>query len=213
MLLGVGCNSDKGTATVSGDVTETGNAFIRGKLVNSAGVAMDSTEVALITSTFRPLSDKPMPGYYYDITDDQGLYVFTKVDTGDYHIQGVSQKNGERILIKGIRVAAAETVQVATDTLLQPGIIDLLIEYSLRWKLVDGSVYLKGTPITKAVDYSIKQDGHIIIGPVSAGLVEAVCFSGGSLTNIILADSVQVYPGQVSKIYVKDRGHNWPHDN
>jgi hypothetical protein len=199
---------DKGTAQADGDVTETGNAFIRGKMVNTQGEAIDSAEVQLFTSAYNPLSDEPMPDHYIDTTDGQGYYEFTKVDSGAYHIQGVSLVTGERILIKDVQVTENETLVVATDTLLEPGIIDLVIDYYLRKELAEGHVYLPGT----AISYPVERDPHIIMGPVPVGIT-TIRYTRGNLLDALLADTVRVRSGQVTPVYVKDKGPNWPHKN
>ena len=96
------CGSPPNGNVDGGSVTDVGNAFMKGALVDNQGSPAPSIAIQVIPTDHDPVHDPVAPDSLKDTTDAGGNYELPLVPAGSYNLIGVSQVNGERVLTGSI---------------------------------------------------------------------------------------------------------------
>jgi hypothetical protein len=172
-----------------GDATETGNARISGKIVDSLGLPVPQTRIMLLPALYNPLADPAIRDSMNGITDEAGCYTLKAPGPGAYCIEAMHSTSTHKALVTGVTVGKKDTTLVQATVLRKPGALrvalpDTVLEAS-------GYVYLPGTSC-----YARAQSGIATVGAVPAGLIPAVNYANTAapMKNHVIQTNVAVQP-------------------
>lgn len=148
------------TTLAGGDVTETGNARISGRVVDTLGFGVKAVYVQLLPAFHDPLRDAAPSDSLVTITDESGSFIFHAPTEGVYNVEAFCPATGNRAIISGVNAVRHDTGIVLSATIQRPGAIKTL----LSSQSATGYVYLPGTTRFGRVTGSIA-----IIDSVPAG--------------------------------------------
>ena len=197
LLLWGGCSGDKGTSSVSGDVTETGNAFIRGKITSQGGQAVPGVTVSLLPEDYNPVADVGMVTLYAGITDSQGEYTIDTVDTGTYSIVAYYQGHRHGAWVQGIKAVQDDTTNAEPGTLAATGSIVQALDTTFAFKEL-GYIYIPGTPVYTMLDSSALKAKRAVLEHVLGAFVPEIHYNhAGAPLDIdsVISSDVQINPG------------------
>ncbi len=109
--------------------SETGNANIKGKILNTNGSNATNTEIRLFTSTYNPVEDTNIVNMACDTTDCNGCYQFNVSNNTEYNLQAIHLDSGTCLIIP--RVNVSNDTIVLTDTLKLPGKVQVILSDTL----------------------------------------------------------------------------------
>ena len=158
-----------------GDVTETGNARISGRIIDTLGSGVQGVRVRLLPDIYDPVRDGTPSDLFVTITDEAGCYIVPTPGDGIYNIEAIYPSTGDRALISGIVAVRHDTVFAPTATILRPGAINVLVPSQAA--AAAAYVYLPGTTRFGRVAGSIA-----IIDSVPVGSFTALCYVNQSDT-------------------------------
>ena len=199
-LLGIfasGCADN--LASGGGDATETGNARIRGRIVNEGGAAAAGVHVTLLHSDWNPVHGIAVPDSQKDTTDSEGLYRFTSLVSGEYNLMALNPLTRTRSAIYGIGLAA-DSVMVPKDTLHVTGALSVPLPETRDSGV--GWIYVPGTDIRARVDSEIRLAGVLRLDSVPAGIMPSLVYAKGDSASkpVLIAEDVKVVKGEVAYV-------------
>ena len=156
---------------MAGSISETTNGALTGSIINSDGSPASHTQVTIIPSSYDPGEVAAPQNLRHDTTDENGLFAFSRIDTGTFTIEAMSLREYTRALITGIRVRG-DTVTISPHTLQRPGSIKIILPDSIDFS--NGYVYIPGTTFYRDLSSS---SGFSVIDSVPAAIVPAACYS------------------------------------
>lgn len=125
VVMLVRCSNPASMAEGGG--TRGGNPVVTGKLFSPSGCAAPHVQVLLLNATYDPhIRDAQQP-MYTDTTNALGEYSFELADTGCYTIEALNSNDGTRSIRFNIKPRADTTIELPTDTLHQPGSINIIV--------------------------------------------------------------------------------------
>jgi hypothetical protein len=158
-----------------GDATETGNALISGKIIDSLGFGVQAVRVQILPCSHDPVRDGALPDSLTGITDESGWFSIRTPGDGIYNIEAIHPASGYRALVKAISAIGRKTVVAPAATMQKPGTIGALLPS--QYTGAAAYVYLPGT--TRFGRFS---GNAAIIDSVPAGSYPALCYSNRSDT-------------------------------
>lgn len=168
-----------------GDVTETGNARVLGKIVDSLGSAVRGARVQLLPANYDP--EKMTGVVAADTTDTAGEYVFAKVNSGIYSIQALNRGKSGGAIIRGIHVTNRFDT-LASDTLRPPGTVKIALPANAD--LETGYTYIPGTTF---FSYLKNSSGFATLDSVPGEIAADIAYSTTNSTSFsVLRFGVQV---------------------
>lgn len=129
------------TTLAGGDVTETGNARISGRVVDTLGFGVKAVYVQLFPAFHDPVREAAPSDSLVTITDESGNFIFHAPTEGVYTVEAFCPATGNRAIISGINAVGHDTVFLPSATIQRPGAIKTL----LSSQFATGYVYLPGT--------------------------------------------------------------------
>jgi hypothetical protein len=152
-----------------GDVTETGNARVFGKVVDSLGNGKKNVHVQLLPSYFDPVHGGIPLDSLSTTTDDNGNYTIITSIIGDFNIEVINPISGDRALIHDIAIKLNDTIHNENAILKKTGTIKIVLPSD------SGSdalyAYIPGTTRFGTVNGRI-----VIIDSVPAGTFTTLCY-------------------------------------
>jgi hypothetical protein len=152
-----------------GDVTETGNARVFGKIVDTLGNGKKNVHVQLLPSYFDPVRDGIPLDSLSTTTDENGNYVINTSIIGNYNIEAINPLSGDRALIRNIDIQLNDTINNETAILQQTGTIKIVLSSDSISDAV--YAYIPGTTRFGTIDGRI-----VIIDSVPAGSFTTLCY-------------------------------------
>ena len=152
-----------------GDGTETGNARVVGKIVDSLGSAVRGARVLLLPADYDP--EKVTGVVAADTTDTLGEYVFAKVISGVYSIQALHRGKSSGAIIRGIQVSNRFDTRAA-DTIRPPGTIKIALPANAN--LETGYMYIPGTTF---FTYLKNSSGFVMLDSVPVDMAANIAYS------------------------------------
>jgi hypothetical protein len=160
-VLIAGCG--KGGDEVAGTNSSTETGELAGLLVFQGGTAAPGAVVTLAPSN--PVLAKQAVGAADTVvTDGQGRYSFTNLDSGAYDMSATLIKDGDTLVAFRFDIPFGKTLFVGTDTLVAPGKIQ--VKVAVGGKPVEGvTCYIPGTSFI-AISGA---DGSCVISGIEPG--------------------------------------------
>jgi hypothetical protein len=183
--------------TNNGSGTNTGNALVMGKVVDSRGKPAPQTQVVLLASTYNRVTDPAGSVQKPVTTDSAGNYVLVAPDSGIFNIQAIRAVDGTRLLICNIHVAL-DPVSVHTDTLRNPGSIRVALPGT--GDVVNGYLYIPGTTIFSLLNSG---SGYTVLDSVPANVAVTVSYAVRGDTAkppTVIAGGISVAPGGIMNV-------------
>ncbi len=189
LCLTISCGMNPNFA---GDTSETGNTYVAGIVSLPGGEPAANTQVTLLSSTYNPITNGPVPASNIDTTDAQGEFHFVVRTKTGFSIQGVQIAQRTRFLLANV-IAQGDTTIVPSATLQEPGAIRVPLNDSMDQ--TNGYFYIPGTTIS--VGLRGDSVGFAVLDSVPAGLIPEVTYAAknNNAPSIILADTVIVPSG------------------
>ncbi len=162
---------------ITGGTADTGNARVAGILVHDNGTAAKNALVRCIPSDYiHGLSRKDLIHIVY--TNENGEYVFNKLDFGEYVISAVDTSELTRCMISNT-IVKDDSITLQVDTLQTTGTIKIPIPDKAEFS--NGFFYIPGTTIVSQPSNSTTT-GFVSLDSVPAGTVPTVNFTTGTDT-------------------------------
>ncbi|NLD94435.1 MAG: DUF2341 domain-containing protein [Fibrobacter sp.] len=182
---------------ITGGTTDTGNARMAGILVHDNGAAAKHALVRCIPSDYiHGLSRKELIRSAY--TNENGEYVFKKLDFGQYVISAVDTLQLTRCMISNALVKD-DSITLQVDTLKDAGTITIPIPDNAEFS--DGFFYIPGTTIVSQSSNS-STTGFVSLDSVPAGTIPTVNFATETDTlKKVIRYNVDVRSSDTSTIY------------
>lgn len=177
---------------LAGDVSETGNTFIAGRVIHQGGAAAQNTVVRLIEEGSIPgIPAETVPRT--DTADANGGYRFDEVIPGPYNLEFYNDSAKTRGLHQGL-IATPESHEVAPETLYLPG--------AILYPLGDSNdtikaVHIPGTTFSATVVPSDLLRGFVILDSIPVSVISrmAVLLSSGIVRTMALPASYEISTG------------------
>ncbi len=184
-------------------------AKVKGRIVDEAGRAQSDTEVKLRPVDFNP-AKSAASDTLVDTTDASGEFAISRVDSGEYRLNGVHLSNRTRVLIDSIIIQDTATHILKTDTLRQPGTVAIHIPDSLF--VAGGILFIPGTD--RQVE--VKTPGTVFLDSVPAAIIQIQYYaktadstikmdSNFSNITVISGDTVVVQPPELPSGKIRGR--------
>lgn len=177
------------------DGSETGNPAkgTAGVVKTLDGLPAARVRMTLVPRDFNPLDQiahKSVPVSV--ITDGQGRFRFTGIDSGIYNLEAADPASGARAFVKGI-VISDGVVELPEQTLKSPGRIDASLEGADGGK---GYIYVTGTTLYGKVSGA----GEASLDRVAAGFIDSLQYGSpdGSIPAKAFAWDLRVRPEDAS---------------
>src|SRR5512133_312796 len=182
---------------ITGGTADTGNARVAGILVNNNGTAAKNALVRCIPSDYiHGFSKKELIHAVY--TNENGEYVFDKLDLGAYVITAVDTSKLTRCMINSALVKY-DSVTIQVDTLQTPGTIKIPIPDKAEFS--NGFFYIAGTTIVSQLSNSTTT-GFVTLDSIPAGTVPAINYiSAADSVKKVIRYNVDVRSSDTSVIY------------
>lgn len=194
LLLPLNCSLDH--LTGGSTDTELGNSVV-GSIYSDLLIPSSNTQVTLITSTYNPITDDPIPDSLIDTTNELGEYILPVPDTSlEYNIQATHLANGTQALLTNIRIY--DDTSFAPDGFLKkPGTVEVYFPDTVEIDTMGGYIYLPGTTIAKSLKNAfITHDNNffIILDSVPQASFSTVYYikKNDTINPIFLTDSFKV---------------------
>jgi hypothetical protein len=153
-----------------GDVTETGNARITGRVLDTLGRPVPEARVVLLPALYNPLTGPAIPDTMVGITDDAGHYTMKAPGPGAYCVEAADGNSKYKALVTGVNVDKKDTVTVPESILRRPGALRVVLPDTVND--ASGYVYLPGTTC-----YASVQSGIATVDAVPAGFIPSVNYA------------------------------------
>jgi Concanavalin A-like lectin/glucanases superfamily/Domain of unknown function (DUF2341) len=182
---------------ITGGTADTGNARVAGILVNDNGTVAKNALVRCIPSDYiHGLSRKDLIHVVY--TNENGEYVFDKLESGAYVISAVDTSKLTRCMINSALVKN-DTVTLQVDTLQTTGTIKIPIPDKADFS--NGFFYIPGTIIVSQPSNSTTS-GYVTLDSVPAGTVPTINFTTATDTvKKVVRYNVDVRSSDTAVIY------------
>lgn len=152
-----------------GDVTETGNARVFGKVVDTLGFGKKNVHVQLLPSYFDPVRGGIPLDSLSTTTDENGNYTITTSIIGNYNIEVINPISGDRALIHNIDIKLNDTIHNENAILQKTGAIKIVLSSDSGSDAV--YAYIPGT-----TRFGTTNGRIVIIDSVPAGSYKALCY-------------------------------------
>jgi hypothetical protein len=173
--------------------SETGNGWISGAIVDTAGRQLSHVQVTLSRDAYDPCRDS-VP-YRIDTTDDSGAYEFGRIKEGTYTLQSVHLLERTRALRVGVR-NGGDMICVPADTLREPGSIKITPPEGVD--VLFGYLYIPGSTIFAFMNNS---SGPVLLDSVPSGVIDEICYASKATQEAsVITRDVQVRPGDTAII-------------
>ena len=183
-----------GSDVSGGGTIETTNGIV-GVIRNSDNSPSASAVVKLFLNDFDPLSNEPSDETFTDTTDDDGIYRFNNLQSGNYTVIARNQKTKSGYLTKDIAVNQDSVTSVPAGILQPPGSISF--DFSLSNIPDDSYVYIPGTDIGSLIN----TDGSVVLADVPAGDFSTIILSSDENDRQnILRNEITVSPEETTNI-------------
>ncbi|MBN1127849.1 MAG: DUF2341 domain-containing protein [Chitinispirillaceae bacterium] len=188
LLLAAAC----ATLDPGGSGTETTTGIV-GTVINDQGFPEANAYVRLYPGTYDPVVDTTtIP---VDTTDSLGGFSFLHIRSGDYSLQAVHPKSGNRALLSGIHVVP-DSVVAAIGTLRVPGSITVFLPSGIN--NATGYVYIPGTTVFTFLN---NRTDFVTLDSAPAGRVpEIIYFSTNDTARTTIRYDVQVQAGDTTEV-------------
>lgn len=182
---------------ITGGTADTGNARMAGILVHDNGSVAKNALVRCVPSDYvHGLSRKDLIHSAY--TNENGEYVFNKLDFGQYVISAVDTSTLTRCMISDALVKN-DSITLQVDTLKAAGAITIPIPDNAEFS--NGFFYIPGTTIVSQPSNSTTT-GFVSLDSVPAGTIPTVNFTTGTDTlKKVIRYNVDVRSSDTSIIY------------
>ena len=153
-----------------GDVTETGNARISGRIVDTQGSGIQNVRVMLLPVNYNPVTDPAIPDSMLGTTDEAGFYTVKAPGRGSFSVEALDVIANNKTLITGITIENNGPVNVRESVLHRPGVLRVVLQDTANE--ATGYVYLPGTTCHAHV-----RTGIAMVDAVPAGFIPAVYYA------------------------------------
>ena len=179
---------------LAGTITQSGNGFICGKVVDTSG-GPGGVRVVLLPESYDPVKDTGHTAA--DTADASGNFVFKNISPGNYVIVAVHAGSGKRTVIRDVHVYEDRTDSLAADTLRAPGSIKVMALSSVS--VTNGYLYIAGTP---TFTFLKNNTGFVVLDSVAAGKPVTISYSTTATSaQSVLRYGVQVAPGDTAEVW------------
>lgn len=153
-----------------GGIGHEGEARISGQLILTDGTSASQTRVELFPYDYDPV--KKAASVPLAMTNEQGVFVFSRVAPGKYSVYAVHNKNRTKALISGIEVKEDSAVEIPAHVLQNSGTLKVFFSSGMQPK--DGYVYIPGT---NNYAYVNSQDEFVVIDSIPSGVIPEIAYS------------------------------------
>jgi hypothetical protein len=168
--------------------SETGNGWITGAIVDTAGRPLSHVQVTLLRDGYDPCRDS-VP-YRLDTTDDSGAYAFVRIKEGTYTLQSVHLVERTRALRVGVR-NEGDMICIPADTLRKPGSIRITPPGGVD--VLFGYLYIPGSTIFAFMNNS---NSPVMLDSVPSGMIDEIRYSSKATQEAtVVTRDIQVQPG------------------
>ena len=185
------CSNDD----VAGNSAETGSPELAGILVLDGGKPAAYARVQCVPENYDVMTDAELPAAYSTETDKNGHYRLDSVPDGTYALEAFHAQSGQRLLVRGVKVAEDDSVAVS-DTLRAPGVVKLeLVDSYNERKVV---VVVPGTTIRR--ETSIRDFHELVVDSLPAGELDLQIYFDDLYWSSVF--EVEVAPGDTQTILI-----------
>ena len=188
-----GCSSNSQSA---GNSAETGSPELAGILMLDGGKPAAHARVQCVPESYDAMTDAELPATYSTETDKDGRYRLDSVPDGTYALEAYHAQSGQRLLVRGVKVAEDDSVAVS-DTLRAPGMVKLELEDSYNEHKV--VVVVPGTTIRR--ETSIRNFHELVVDSLPAGELDLQIYFDDLYWSSVL--EVEVAPGDTQSILIR----------
>lgn len=153
---------------------------VTGRIITADGSGKPDTRVMLIPTGYNPAFDNPATGIKIDTTKTDGVYRFTRVDSGTYNLQAVHLKEGSLLLRNNIRIGSTD-ITIPPDSLKKPATLVLPLPDSISKQ--SGYVYVPGTTYFKETNAGCDA---VIFDSIPQCTLAVILFKSGKLDSAAL---------------------------
>ena len=157
-------------SNLGGDVTETGNALVSGRVLDSSGQPISQARVMLLPALYNPMVDPSIPDSMIGITDQTGTYTVKAPGQGNYSVEAWDMASKDKALVTGITIDKNDLFIIRESVLREPGAIRVLLQDTANE--ATGYVYLPGTTC-----FARALNGFAMVDAVPAGYIPAVYYT------------------------------------
>ena len=181
--------------SVAGNSAETGSPELAGILVLDGGKPAAHARVQCVPDGYDVMADAELPATYSTETDKDGRYRLDSVPDGTYALEAFHEESGQRLLVRGVKVAEDDSVAVS-DTLRAPGMVKLeLVDSYNERKVV---VVVPGTTIRR--ETTIRNFHELVVDSLPAGELDLQIYFDDLYWSSVL--EVEVAPGDTQSILI-----------
>ena len=181
--------------SVAGNSAETGSPELAGILVLDGGKPAAHARVQCVPDGYDAWTDADLPAAYSTETDKDGRYRLDSVPDGTYALEAYHAQSGQRLLVRGVKVAEDDSVAVS-DTLRAPGMVKLeLVDSYNERKVV---VVVPGTTIRR--ETTIRNFHELVVDSLPAGELDLQIYFDDLYWSSVL--EVEVAPGDTQSILI-----------
>lgn len=179
----------------NGSATNTGNARVSGKLVDTLNIPVRNAEVVLLPAAFDPRKDGSIPDSLSTLTDGSGTYVLHTPIGGYYNLEAKDSSGRTTSLLAGISILSNKSSELPENTLRQPG--SLKIQISSADATTDGYAYLPGT-----TRFGRILNGFVFIDSVPTGFFPEVhlVYTADSLKKQVVKTDITIHSNETTRI-------------
>lgn len=177
LILTISIMSFKCTTNLAGATTETTNG-LTGCIRNSDNTPASYSIVKLIPIDYNPVYDQME--YQCDTTDSNGIYRFSRVDTGKYSVIARNLQEKTSCLVRNVSFEPDSLIRIPDGTLRKSGA--LAAAFSSENAVARGYVYIPGTDVFSKTG----SESTVLLNDVPSGEYNEVIvvFSAG-IANIV----------------------------
>ena len=188
-----GCSSN---SQMAGNSAETGSPELAGILVLDGGKPAAHARVQCVPEGYDAVTDAGLPAAYSTVTDKNGRYRLDSVPDGTYALEAYHAQSGQRLLVRGVKVAEDDSVAVS-DTLRAPGVVKLeLVDSYNEHKVV---VVVPGTSIRR--ETTLRNYHEVMVDSLPAGKLDLLIYFDDLYWSSVL--EVEVAPGDTQSILIR----------
>ena len=181
--------------SVAGNSAETGSPELAGILVLDGGKPAAHARVQCVPDGYDVMADAELPAAYSTETDKDGRYRLDSVPDGTYALEAFHEESGQRLLVRGVKVAEDDSVAVS-DTLRAPGVVKLeLVDSYNERKVV---VVVPGTTIRR--ETTIRNFHELVVDSLPAGELDLQIYFDDLYWSSVF--EVEVAPGDTQTILI-----------
>jgi hypothetical protein len=164
-----------------GGGSEAGNGLVVGNVIAANGKPAAGAQVALVASSFNPVTGNIDSAAFWDTTDARGGYRFKVAKPGSYNILALQFCDHTRFSIWNLAVGS-QGLTVPPDTLSIPGSVKIQLQAGTIQS--NGYIYIPGTGIRAGISAG---SCSVTLDSIPAGILPSVCYAAanGSDSSVI----------------------------